>query len=159
VTCLDGLIFAKFVAYRHRNDGLNPHRDRLCLGPTCPQAMEIRIWCRSKKGQADAPNLCKMAGRDPVVVKTVFTFAPLRCAGLLMPWRCAAPVYCTKIGLQADRTYTDRHGLEGAVFKEACCIEFPSTSNPVTEGASDLSEAQLCYAASDVFICIKARPL
>jgi ribonuclease D len=58
-------------------------------------------------------------------------------------------VYCTKIASKLARTYTDRHGLKD-LCQELLGIELSKQLQSSDWGASELSEAQLSYAAGDV---------
>ena len=71
----------------------------------------MRIWCNSRAGQYEAPNLRKLLG-DPKVLK-LFHFARADLATIkyylgVMP----KPVYCTKIASIFVRTFSDRHSLK-----------------------------------------------
>jgi len=134
--------------------GLNPHRDRLCLVQLSSGDGNTHL-VQIEKGQADAPNLCKMLA-DPVVVK-LFHFARFDVAALLNAFGVVtAPVYCTKIASKLIRTYTDRHGLK-VLVQELVGIDISKHQQSSDWGASDLSEAQLSYAASDVLYLHKMR--
>jgi ribonuclease D len=60
------------------------------------------------------------------------------------------PVWCTKIASKLIRTYTDRHGLKD-LLKEVLGVEISKQQQSSDWGAETLSEAQIAYAASDVF--------
>jgi ribonuclease D len=61
----------------------------------------------------------------------------------------AGPLYCTKIASRLARTYTDRHGLKD-LARELLGIDLSKQQQSSDWGASDLTEAQVAYAASDV---------
>jgi ribonuclease D len=61
----------------------------------------------------------------------------------------AEPVYCTKTASRLVRTYTDRHGLK-ELIKELLAIDISKQQQTSDWGASELSDAQKDYAASDV---------
>ena len=65
------------------------------------------------------------------------------------PWYMAAPLYCTRTASRLVRTYTDRHGLKDLV-KELLNIDLSKAQQTSNWGASEISEAQREYAASDV---------
>jgi ribonuclease D len=138
---------APIIAIDTETLGLNPHRDRLCvvqLSNGDGTADVVQIDPRKD----EAPNL-KAVLADPKVTK-LFHFARFDLAILfhsfgVMP----APVYCTKVASKLVRTYTDRHGLKDLV-KELLNIELSKQQQSSDWGASDLTEAQLSYAASDV---------
>jgi ribonuclease D len=128
--------------------GLNPHRDRLCLvqlssGDGNAELVQI------PPGPVHAPNLARLLA-DPTVTK-LFHFARFDLAVLfhtlgVMP----TPVYCTKIASRLVRTYTDRHGLKD-ITRELLGIDLSKQQQSSDWGAETLTEAQLAYAASDVF--------
>ena len=61
----------------------------------------------------------------------------------------ATPIYCTKIASKLVRTYTDRHGLKDVV-SELAGVELSKQQQSSDWAATELSEQQLAYAASDV---------
>jgi ribonuclease D len=127
--------------------GLDLHRDRLCvvqLSPGDGSADVVQI----PPGANDAPNLKRLLG-DPAILK-IFHFARFDIAQLyqrlgVMP----APVYCTKIASRLTRTYTDRHGLKDLV-RDLLGIDVSKQQQLSDWGATDLTDAQVAYAASDV---------
>ena len=135
------------VAIDTETMGLNPHRDRLCvvqLSPGDGSADVVQI----PPGVSDAPNLKRLIG-DPGILK-IFHFARFDIAALynrlgVMP----APVYCTKIASRLTRTYTDKHGLKDLV-REVLGIDLSKQQQSSDWGASELTEPQVAYAASDV---------
>jgi len=99
-------------------------------------------------GHKDAPNLKKLLA-DTSKIK-IFHFARFDLAALfnalgVMP----TPVYCTKIASRLTRTYTDKHGLKDLV-REVLGVDLSKQQQSSDWGASELSEAQVAYAASDV---------
>jgi len=135
------------VAIDTETMGLNPHRDRLCVvqlsnGDGSADVVQI------PKGHTDAPNL-KALFANPNITK-IFHFARFDVAVLyhtfgVMP----QPVYCTKIASRLTRTFTDRHGLKDLV-RDLLGGDVSKQQQMSDWGASDLSEAQVAYAASDV---------
>src|ERR1700686_721821 len=135
------------VAIDTETMGLHPHRDRLCVvqksnGDGSADVVQI------PKDHAGAPNLTALLA-DPKITK-IFHFARFDLAALynalgVMP----GPVYCTKIASRLCRTYTDKHGLKDLV-KELLGIDLSKQQQLSDWGASDLSDAQVAYAASDV---------
>jgi ribonuclease D len=127
--------------------GLDPRRDRLCvvqLSPGDGSADVVQI----PPGTAGAPNL-KALLADGNVLK-IFHFARFDLGVLyqtlgVMP----GPVYCTKIASRLSRTYTDKHGLKDLV-KELLGVDLSKQQQLSDWGASDLTDAQVSYAASDV---------
>lgn len=127
--------------------GLNPHRDRLCvvqLSPGDGTADVVQI----EAGQTSAPNLAALladASKTKIFHFGRFDLAVLANAFGVMP----GPVFCTKIASRLTRTYTDRHGLK-EICSELLDVSLSKQQQSSDWGASDLSAAQLEYAASDV---------
>jgi ribonuclease D len=127
--------------------GLDLRRDRLCvvqLSPGDGSADVVQI----PAGATDAPNLKRLLG-DPSILK-IFHFARFDIGMLfhrfgVMP----APVYCTKIASRLTRTYTDRHGLKDLV-RDLLGIDLSKQQQLSDWGSSDLTDAQVAYAATDV---------
>jgi ribonuclease D len=127
--------------------GLDPNRDRLCvvqLSPGDGTADVVQI----ASPVADAPNL-KALLADKSKLK-IFHFARFD-AGILyktfgvMP----EPIYCTKIASRLARTYTDRHGLKD-LARELIGIDLSKQQQSSDWGATELTDAQISYAATDV---------
>ena len=144
----DGLDLGPVVAIDTETLGLDVKRDRLCVvqlsrGDGTAEVVQIA------PGQKRAPNLEKLFA-DSAALK-LFHFARFDLAVLthafgVMP----APVYCTKIASKLARTYTDRHGLKD-LTRELLGVDLSKAQQSSDWGAPDLSEAQIAYAASDVF--------
>ena len=140
-------LYTGAVAIDTETMGLSPHRDRLCvvqLSPGDGSADVVQI----PAGAKDAPNLKKLLA-DTSKTK-IFHFARFDLAALsnalgVMP----APVYCTKIASRLTRTYTDKHGLKDLV-REVLGVDLSKQQQSSDWGASELTEAQVAYAASDV---------
>lgn len=150
----DGLTFGASVAIDTETMGLNPLRDRLCLvqlsaGDGVCHLVQLR------DGQFDAPNL-KALLTDPEVTK-LFHFARFDLAALkhYLQVDCS-PVYCTKIASKLTRTFTDRHGLKD-LCRELLGKELSKQQQSSDWGASDLTQEQLKYAASDVLYLHEIR--
>ncbi len=143
----DGLELGPIVAIDCETMGLNPHRDRLCLVQMSGGDGHAHL-VHVERGQAQAPNLCRMLA-DPNVLK-LFHFGRFDIAALLSAFgTLAAPVYCTKIASKLIRTYTDRHGLK-YLLDELVGIDISKQQQMSDWGAESLTGAQLDYAASDV---------
>jgi len=143
----DGLNLGPVVAIDTETLGLKPFRDRLCLA----QLSSGDGICHAVQFAADsyaAPNLKKLL-TDPGTTK-LFHFARFDIAMFrrYLGVDCK-PVYCTKIASKLVRTYTDRHGLKDLV-RELLGVEISKEQQSSDWGASELSEKQLAYAASDV---------
>jgi len=127
--------------------GLNPHRDRLCLVQLSPGDGSADI-VQIALGQKQAPNLSLLLA-DPTITK-IFHFARFDIAVLENAFGIMAePIFCTKIASKLTRTYTDRHGLKDLI-KDLLDIEISKQQQSSDWAATELSEAQLAYAASDV---------
>jgi ribonuclease D len=143
----DGLDLGPVVAIDSETLGLNPFRDRLCLvqlssGDGTAHAVQFAL------GEYSAPNLKRML-TDPKTMK-LFHYARFDMAMFKRYLGVAtAPVYCTKIASKLVRTYTDRHGLKDLV-KELLNVDLSKEQQSSDWGATELSDKQLAYAASDV---------
>mmetsp|Transcript_17998 Transcript_17998/g.27420 ORF Transcript_17998/g.27420 Transcript_17998/m.27420 type:complete len:205 (+) Transcript_17998:1118-1732(+) len=150
----DGLDLGPVVAIDCETMGLHPHRDRLCvvqLSAGDGDAHMVQI----KKGQTEAPNLCKLL-TDPDVLK-LFHFGRFDIAAMQNAFGAVtAPVYCTKIASRLIRTYTDRHGLKN-LLQELLGVDISKQQQSSDWGADTLSQAQLEYAASDVLYLHRLR--
>ena len=140
--------FTGAVAIDTETLGLNPHRDRLCLVQLSSGDGDAHL-VQIAAGQNKAPNLVKLL-ENPNVTK-IFHFARFDVA-MLKKYLDAnvSPVYCTKIASKLVRTYTDRHGLKD-LSRELLNIDMSKQQQSSNWGADELSDAQLEYAASDVY--------
>ncbi|HUK00082.1 MAG TPA: ribonuclease D [Stellaceae bacterium] len=143
----EGVQFGASVAIDTETMGLDPHRDRLCLAQLSAGDGVCHL-VQFAKGGYDAPRL-KALLADPAVLK-IFHFGRFDIAMLqrylgVLPH----PVYCTKIASRLVRTFTDRHGLKDLV-RELLGVELSKQQQSSDWGASELSDEQLRYAASDV---------
>src|SRR6516164_3832294 len=134
------------VAIDTETMGLDVTRDRLCvvqLSPGDGSADVVQIPPR-----ADAPNLKRLVA-DRTLLK-IFHFARFDLAILYEAFGIMAePVYCTKIASRLARTYTDKHGLKDLV-REVLGQDLSKQQQSSDWGATELSEAQVAYAAADV---------
>lgn len=152
---LSRYLSASAIAVDTETMGLNPRRDRLCLVQLCdPQGYVTAI--RIKKGQTQAPNLKKLM--EATEICKIFHFARFDMAQLLNTFEIAVqPVFCTKIASKLARTYTSSHGLKSLV-QELEQVELDKSSQSSDWGnATNLSAAQLSYAANDVRYLISLR--
>src|SRR5437667_1188192 len=89
------LSFGPVVAIDTETQGLNPHRDRLCLVQLSPGDGSTDI-VQVAAGESGAPNLARLLG-DTAVTK-IFHYARFDMAVLFHRLGVmAAPVFCTKI--------------------------------------------------------------
>lgn len=150
----DGLDLGPVVAIDCETMGLNPHRDRLCVVQLSGGDGNAHL-VQVSKGQTKAPNLSKVL-TDPNVLK-LFHYGRFDIAAMYNAFGAlAAPVYCTKIASKLVRTYTDRHGLKN-LLQELLSIDISKHQQMSDWGASDLTNAQLDYAASDVLYLHQLR--
>jgi ribonuclease D len=122
-------------------------RDRLCLVQLSAGDGKAHL-VQFAPDSYDAPNLKKLLA-DPAVTK-LFHFARADLAVLshylgVMP----KPVYCTKIASILARTFSDKHGLKD-LRRDLLGIDMSKEQQTSDWGAADLTQEQLCYAASDV---------
>ena len=135
------------VAVDSETLGLSLVRDPLCLVQISDGGPEAHL-VQLDRTSYDAPNL-KRVLTDPGVLK-LFHFARFDIAMLMRDLSIVcSPLYCTKIASKLVRTYTDRHGLKDLI-KELLGRDISKDQQSSDWGASDLSDAQLAYAASDV---------
>jgi len=143
----DGLTFGASVAIDSETMGLDPHRDRLCLVQLSAGDGDAHL-VKFKQGDYSAPNL-KALLTNPDVTK-IFHFARFDVAVMKKYLGVdTAPVYCTKIASKLVRTYTDRHGLKD-LCRELGGATLDKQQQSSDWGASEISDAQISYAASDV---------
>ncbi|MCR9150860.1 MAG: ribonuclease D [Rhodobacteraceae bacterium] len=143
----DGLDLGPVVAIDTETMGLNPARDRLCLVQLSAGDGDAHL-VQIGKGQAEAPNLCAMLA-DPGTTK-LFHFGRFDIAVLKATFGVTcAPVWCTKIASKMVRTYTDRHGLK-YLLQDLAGIDISKQQQTSDWGATDLTDAQMDYAATDV---------
>jgi ribonuclease D len=142
-----GLDLGPVVAIDTETMGLDPRRDRLCvvqLSSGDGHAHLVQI----ERGQTRAPNLERLL-TDPQTLK-LFHFGRFDIAALQKAFGVVtAPVWCTKIASRLIRTFTDRHGLK-YLLQELVNVDVSKQQQTSDWGASELTEAQKEYAASDV---------
>ena len=150
----DGLNWGDAVAIDCETMGLNPHRDRLCLVQLSAGDGDAHL-VQIERGQTSAPNIERLL-TDTSITK-LFHFGRFDIAALYHAFGAlAAPVYCTKIASKLTRTYTDRHGLKN-LLDELLGVDISKLQQMSDWGATDLTKAQLAYAASDVLYLHKLR--
>jgi len=143
----DGLDLGPAVAVDTETMGLKPRRDRLCLAQLSAGDGDAHL-VRFAPGAYDAPNLKAMLSDDGVT--KLFHFARFDVAMIERYLGVVSqPLYCTKIASKIARTFTDRHGLRD-LCRDLLGIDLAKEQQMSDWGASELSERQLAYAASDV---------
>src|ERR1700728_2256698 len=131
--------------------GLHLGRDRLCLVQLSPgdgSADVVQIPLHAQSTPGFAPNLKRLLA-DPRLLK-IFHFARFDLGMLYKTFGVMPePVYCTKIASRLVRTYSDKHGLKDLV-REVLGQDISKQQQLSDWGATELSDAQISYAASDV---------
>jgi ribonuclease D len=136
------------VAVDTETMGLQLGRDRLCLVQISDGGGDEHLVRFAAGSDYAAPNL-KAVLADPARLK-LYHFARFDLASIQAYLGVmAAPAYCTKTASRLIRTYTDRHGLKDLV-REVLGQEISKQQQSSDWGASELSDAQKDYAASDV---------
>lgn len=144
----EGVLADGPVAVDTETMGLMTGRDRLCLVQISDGRGAEHLVRFAPGSRYDAPNL-KAVLADPARIK-LYHFARFDLAAIEHYLGVtAAPVYCTKIASKLTRTYTDRHGLKNLV-EELLGVSLSKQQQSSDWGASEISEAQREYAASDV---------
>jgi len=139
--------FGRSVAIDTETQGLSYVRDKLCLVQLSSGDGSAHL-VQMDRDTYDCPNL-KALLSDPGIEK-IFHFARFDVAMMQQHLGITcAPVWCTKIASKLARTYTDRHGLKD-VSKEIAGVDMSKAQQSSDWGASELTDAQLQYAASDV---------
>lgn len=144
----EGVLAPGPVAVDTETMGLITPRDRLCLVQISDGRGDEHLVRFGVGSAYAAPNL-KAVLADPSRLK-LYHFARFDLAALdHYLGVTAAPVFCTKIASKLVRTYTDRHGLKDLV-RELLGKEVSKQQQSSDWGASELTEPQKDYAASDV---------
>jgi len=139
--------FEGSVAVDSETLGLNLARDKLCLVQLSAGDGTCHL-VQLDRSTYDAPNL-KVLFTDSSVVK-IFHYARFDVAAVFRYLNVfCAPNYCTKIASKLVRTYTDRHGLKD-LCRELLSVDLSKEQQSSDWGATELSEEQKIYAASDV---------
>lgn len=145
----DGLSLGPVVAVDSETMGLDPYRDRLCVVQLSSGDGDAHLVQFPAHAGYDAPNL-KALLTAPDQLK-LFHFARFDVAMFAQHLGVETrPIYCTKIASKLCRTYTDRHGLKD-VTRELLGLDISKQQQSSDWGAETLTEAQIDYAASDVF--------
>ena len=146
---------AEAIAIDTETMGLVLGRDRLCLVQLCdPEGYVTAI--RIEAGQTAAPNLGKLLTTQTIT--KIFHFARFDVAQFRYTFGIETqPIFCTKIASKLARTYTSSHGLKNLVL-ELTGVELDKSAQSSDWGnATNLTDAQLSYAANDVRYLIPAR--
>ena len=142
-----GLSFPNGVAVDSETLGLRPHRDRLCV-VQLSGGDNVAHLVQFDGSNYAAPNLFALMA--DASVEKIFHFARFDVAVLKHYLGVVTqPIFCTKIASKLVRTYTDRHGLKD-LTSELLGIELSKQQQSSDWAATELSDAQKAYAASDV---------
>ena len=145
----DNINFGSSVAVDTETQGLNPHRDRLCVVQLSDGKGDAHLVQLTPDDYAAAKNLKKLM-QDPKVVK-IFHFARFDVAVMKKYLNVTiAPIFCTKIASKLVRTYTDRHGLKD-LLGELLSVQIDKKQQSSDWAAPELSKDQQEYAANDVY--------
>lgn len=146
--------FGESVAVDTETQGLNLHRDRLCLCQLADGKGNVYL-VKFDGTDYSAPRLRALM-EDENVLK-LFHFARFDVACLKQYIKAdTAPIYCTKIASRMVRTYTDRHGLK-TIVEELTGKTISKEQQSSDWSAEKLTEAQKHYAASDVIYLHKLK--
>ena len=150
---LERLLAQSEVAVDTETLGLDPFRDALCLVQICDANGMVNIIRSSAWRQA---HHLKTFLTSPVI--KVFHHAVFDCSMILanVGVEVVHP-YCTKIASRLARTYGSSHSL-ATIVQELLEIELPKELQ-VSDWSSDLTEAQLRYAANDVVHLLEVKRL
>jgi ribonuclease D len=141
------LTFSGSIAVDTETLGLKPTRDRLCL-VQISGGDGIAHIVQFDGTNYDAPNLKALLSNREIV--KIFHYARFDVAVIAHYLNVhAAPLWCTKIASKLARTYTDRHGLKD-LCRELLGVDLSKQQQSSDWAATELSDAQLNYAASDV---------
>ena len=150
----DGLDLGPEVAIDSETMGLRFRRDPLCVVQLSAGDGDAHVVRMNRPGY-DCPNLKRLL-TDPKVLK-LFHFGRFDIGMFQLHLGVETrPVYCTKIASKLARTYTDRHGLKDVV-RELVGVDLSKAQQSSDWGATELSPAQLEYAASDVLYLHAAK--
>lgn len=145
------------VAVDTETMGLHTARDRLCLVQISDGGGDEHLVRFAPGTDYAAPNLRTVLA-DPARLK-LYHFARFDLAAIRHYLGVVAqPVYCTKTASRLVRTYTDRHGLKELV-RELIGQDISKQQQSSDWGASELSDAQREYAASDVRFLHRLRTI
>ena len=143
----EGVKFQNSVAVDSETLGLRPERDPLCLVQLSSGDGTAHLVQLNRENY-NAPNLKRVLSDKKC--QKIFHFARFDVAVLKKYLNIdCEPVYCTKIVSKLVRTYTDKHGLKD-LCKELINIDLSKQQQSSNWGASELTEDQKLYAASDV---------
>lgn len=135
--------------------GLILYRDRLCLVQICDNEGVVSFvrFADPKSLPTTKQTNLKTLMENPEITK-LFHYARFDVSVLKYYLGIDVnPIWCTKIASKLVRTYTDRHSLKYLV-SELLGIELDKTNQTSDWARTDLSDAQLEYAANDVRVLI-----
>lgn len=139
------------VAVDTETRGLIIPRDRLCLVQICDDeglVTFVKFQNPDRLPTTENTNLKKLF--EAKNVTKLFHYARFDVAVMKHYLNIdIEPIWCTKIASKLVRTYTDRHSLKYLV-SELLELELDKSNQTSDWARSDLSDAQLEYAANDV---------
>lgn len=130
--------------------GLKYHRDRLCLVQIKSDIQEepIRLIHFPKSDFSKSPLLKNLLLSSDI--EKIFHFARFDIGLLQHSLNIKMNnIFCTKIASKLVRTYTQQHSLK-VLCKEFLSVDLAKEEQSSDWGSSQLTEAQLKYAAQDV---------
>lgn len=136
------------IAVDTETQGLNPNRDKLCLVQLSSGDGHAHL-VQLDRETYDAPNLKAMLSNQDAIKIFHFARFDIAICKKYLEVDCT-PVYCTRTASRLVRTYTDRHGL-AQCCRELLGVDLNKQQQSSDWSESDLSDAQLEYAASDVY--------
>ena len=147
--------FGKEVAVDTETQGLNVHRDRLCVVQLSAGDGNAHLIQLTSDDFGTAKNL-KALMENPEITK-IFHFARFDVAVIKKYLGVTVtPIFCTKIASKMVRTYTDKHGLKH-LLSELLNIQLDKKQQSSDWATEKLSDDQQIYAANDVYYLHKVK--
>jgi ribonuclease D len=143
----DNLKFGNILAIDTETTGLRLNRDRLCVIQISDGNGDAHL-VQFQSNNYNSPNLKKLLSNKKKL--KLFHYARFDVAVVKLFLGIELEnIYCTKIASKLVRTYTDAHGLR-ALCKELAGVDLSKEQQSSDWASSEISEAQIRYAASDV---------
>lgn len=134
--------------------GLKTKRDRLCVVQISSGDGNAHLVLFDGKDYR-ANNLCKLLA--DINIEKIFHYARFDMAAIKHYLNVnVTNVYCTKIASKLARTYSDSHGLK-TLCEELVSVEISKKQQSSDWGSSEISQAQIKYAAQDVLYLHKIK--
>ena len=133
---------------------LKTKRDRLCVVQISSGDGNAHLVLFDGKDYR-ANNLCKLLA--DINIEKIFHYARFDMAAIKHYLNVnVTNVYCTKIASKLARTYSDSHGLK-TLCEELVSVEISKKQQSSDWGSSEISQAQIKYAAQDVLYLHKIK--